>query len=311
MHEVWSIFAGTANPALAEAIAGELGIRLAQCSIARFPDGELSVELNESVRGQEVIIIQPTCPPVDEHVMELLALADACRRAAARRITTLVPYFGYARSDRRQGHRVPVTASMVASLMQCVGIDQVVTLDMHAPQIEGFFYVPVDSLSAVPVLAAALGDTVPEGAVVVSPDTGRVGMATEYAQRLGTSVVVLHKRRESGTSTAVTHVVGDVRGRPCVIVDDMISTGGTIARSIEALLAAGARPEIIVVATHGLLVDHARALLQHESVRAVFVTDTVPVATSDWPALHVVSVAPLLARVIRQFTKDGSLRGLG
>jgi ribose-phosphate pyrophosphokinase len=181
---------------------------------------------------------------------------------------------------------------------------------MHTPQLEGFFRVPVDSLTAVPAPADAVCERLPEGAVVVSPDAGRVSMATEYAHRLKTSVVVLHKRRESGTETKVTHLAGDVRGRACLVIDDMISTGGTVAESVEALLGAGARPEIIVAATHGLLLDGARESLSREGVREVFVTDTVPVKNEGWPRLRVVSVAPLIAGAIREFMADGSLSDL-
>jgi ribose-phosphate pyrophosphokinase len=194
--------------------------------------------------------------------------------------------------------------------MQAVGIDHLLTVDLHTPQIEGFFQIPVDNLSSVTTLASALRDRLPEGAVVVSPDAGRVKTAARYAQILGTSVVVLHKRRESGTETKVTHVVGDVRGRPCLIIDDMISTGGTIAESVVALLEAGARAEMTIAATHGVFVEGARDRLSHESVREVFVTDTVSEAAKGWPQLHVVSIAALIAKAIQRFTAGGSSRDL-
>src|SRR5688572_7106388 len=192
----FTIFAGTANPHLAALIARELDVRLGASVVERFPDGEISVRLDEPVRGREVFIVQPTGPPVNEHLVELLAFADACRRASAERITAVVPYFGYARADKRHGRREPITASMVADLLQAVGVDHVVTVDVHAPQLEGFFRIPVDNLTAVPTLCDALRKHLPEKIVVVSPDAGRVSMASEYAHRLGTSVVVLHKRRE-------------------------------------------------------------------------------------------------------------------
>jgi ribose-phosphate pyrophosphokinase len=310
MAEDFTIFAGTANTNLAAAIARELGVRPGSCKIEKFPDGEISIQLDESVRKREVFIVQPTSPPVNEHLIELLAFADVCRRSSAAHITAIVPYFGYARSDKRHGHREPITASMVANLMETVGIDQVVTLDLHAPQIEGFFHIPVDSLTAVPTLSGVLRNRLKQGSVVVSPDTGRVRMATEYAHRLGTSVIVLHKQRESGTETEVTHIVGDVRDRACLIIDDMISTGGTISESIKALLEAGARPEITVAATHGLLIDGAREKLSHESIREIFVTDSVEVEITGWPQLHVVSIAPVIASAIRQIMADGSLSSL-
>ena len=310
MAQDFVLFAGTANPALAGAIADELGVRLGLCSVERFPDGELSVRLNEPVRRREVFVVQPTAPPVDDYLFELLAFADACRRSAATRITAVVPYFGYARSDKRHGRREPITASLVARLMEAAGVDHVVTLDLHAVQIEGFFHIPVDSLTAVPTLCQALRDRLAAGVVVVSPDTGRVAMATEYAHRLGTSVVVLHKRRASGTETDVTHVVGEVRDRPCLVIDDMISTGGTIARAVKALLAAGALPQIAVAATHGLFVRGAWAELHHEAIRKVFVTDSVTLNDPSWPLLHVVSIAPLIAGAIRRILGDHSLRDL-
>jgi ribose-phosphate pyrophosphokinase len=304
------IFAGTANAQLAADVARHLGVNLGACTVKRFPDGETLVRLDANVRGREVFIIQPTQPPVNNHLVELLAFADGCRRASAKSITAVVPYFGYARSDKRDGRRVPIMASMVAELMQAIGIAHVVTVDVHTPQLEGFFHIPVDSLTAMPVLADAVRTRLAKGTVVVSPDSGRVRMATRFAHQLKASVVVLHKRRESGNETTVTHLVGDVRGRACLIIDDMISTGGTIAESIEALLRAGARPEFTIVATHGLLLDSAWEHLNHEYVREVVVTDTVAAKEKDWPKLRVVSVAPLIAGAIRRFLIDGSLSDL-
>jgi ribose-phosphate pyrophosphokinase len=305
MGDAYTMFAGRANAPLAAAIAFHLGKSLAPCLIERFPDGELAVRLEASVRGHEVLIVQPTSPPVNEHLVELLIFADACRRAAATRITAIVPYFGYARADKRVGQREAITASMVARLMQAVGINHLITLDPHTPQLEGFFFAPVDSLTAVPVLCEALYPVLPPQTVVVSPDAGRVRMATEYAQRLDTSVVVLHKQRISGTQTQVTRVVGEVRDRPCLIVDDMITTGATILRSVDALLQAGARPEIMVAATHGVLVGNAREKLNQESIRAIFLTDSVPVEAETQPRIQVISVAPLLAATIQRFLTGG------
>jgi ribose-phosphate pyrophosphokinase len=305
MHNDFTIFSGRANVALATSVAVEMGARLGACSVERFPDGELSVRLDEPVRGREVFIIQPTSPPVNDHLIELLVFADACRRASAARITAVMPYFGYSRADKRSGRREPITASMVADLMQAVGVNHVITLDLHASQIEGFFHIPVDSLTAAPVMAEALRPGLPAETVVVSPDAGRVRMATEYAQLLGASVAVLHKERASGVETRVTRVVGDVRDRPCLIIDDMISTGGTIAESVDALLDAGARPEIIVAATHGLLLHGAREKLARPEMREIIVTDTVAPPAHDWPQLRVISIAPLIASALRRFIDDG------
>jgi ribose-phosphate pyrophosphokinase len=298
---VFTILPGTAHPGLAAAVARELGTPLGKCQVERFPDGELSVRLEETVRGREVFIIQPTSPPVNDHLVELLVFADACRRDSAGRTAAVVPYFGYARSDRRNRRREPITASMVAALLQCAGIERVLTIDLHTPQVEGFFHIPVDSLTAVPALCDALRDRLPLGdAVVVSPDAGRVPMATDYADRLGLPLVVLHKRRVSGTETKVTNRVGDVRGRTCLIVDDMIATGGTLVEGATALLEAGARPELFVAATHGLLLGNATDDLLRVGVRALYVTDSVAPREPLHPAVRVVTVAPLIASAIRR-----------
>jgi ribose-phosphate pyrophosphokinase len=306
VSDKFAILAGNANPGLAAAIARELGVQVGASVVERFPDGEVAVRLLQPLCRREVFLVQPTSPPVNDHLVELLALADAARRAAAARVTAIVPYFGYGRADKRAGRREPITGRVVADLLESVGIGYVVTVDLHTPQVEGFFHVPVDTLTAVPALCEALRDRLPPDTVVVSPDAGRVPLATDYAQRLGVPVVVLHKRRESGTETAVTHVVGEVSGRACLIVDDMISTGGTIAGSVEALLRAGARLEMVVAATHGLLLPGARRKLEQALVREVYVTDTVTVAEPDWPRLHVVSVAPIIAGAVKRWLADGS-----
>ncbi len=304
------MFAGSGNPDLAAGVAREVGVPLGARVIERFPDGETFVRLEELVRSHQVFIVQPTGPPVNDNLVELLAFVDACRRAAAAHITLVVPYFGYARQDKRHGHREPVTASMVAYLLQAVGANHVVTVDLHAAQIEGFFRIPVDSLTAVPTLSDAVRQYLPDNLIVVSPDEGRVKMAAQYAQRLNATMAVLHKRRETATTTRVTHVVGDVRGKACLIIDDMISTGGTIAEAIEALLAAGARPEIVVAATHGPLLESAREKLKHEGIRAILVTDTIKPVIRDWPKVHVVTMAPVIASAIRRLLASESLGNL-
>jgi ribose-phosphate pyrophosphokinase len=290
------ILRGTANPALADGVARALGVETTPCETERFPDGEFSVTLKESIRGRDVFVVQPTSPPVNDHLIELLVFADACRRASAARITAVVPYFGYARADRRDCRREPITASLVADLMECAGFDHVITVDLHAAQIEGFFRIPVDSLSAVELLCDALvwARARPDH-VVVSPDAGRVKMATEYADRLDLPLCVLHKRRLSGGVTEVMHVVGDVRGRTCILIDDLIATGGTLIESMGALREAGA-VDAIVVATHGLFVAGAIEKLQAAQVRELVTTDSV--AINAQPVLRVVSIAPLLAAAI-------------
>ena len=310
MNNELTIFSGTANPALAQSIARELGTRVGHCVVDRYPDGEVAVQLLESVRRKEVFLMQPTSPPTNDHLIELLALADACRRAGAARITAIVPFFGYGRADRRHGRREPIMARMVADLLEAVGITHIVTVDPHTPQIEGFFHAPADSLTAVPTLCHALRGRLPQGIVIVAPDAGRVAMASRYAQCLGAPIVVLHKRRIGGAATEATHMAGEVSGRPCLIVDDIISTGGTIAESIRALLVAGARRELIVAATHGLLVANAREKLSHPAVREVLVTDSVDVRERDWPQLRTISIATLVAAALERLVANSSPGGL-
>jgi ribose-phosphate pyrophosphokinase len=305
----FTLLGGSASPGLARAVAERLGITLGGSAVERFPDGETHVQVLEPVRRKEVFVLQSTGPTVNEHLVELLARVDACRRAGAGPITAVVPYFGYSRSDKRHGRREPIAASMAATCLEALGVAHVVAVDLHAPQIEGFFQVPVDTLTAVPVLCDAL-DGLPREAVFVAPDEGAIKLASRYARRLGAKVAVVHKERESGTETHVTHVVGEVRDRACVIVDDMISTGGTIRHCVEALLEAGARPEMRIAATHGLFTPAARGTLDHPAIREIWVTDSIEPPPAAWPNLRVVTLAGLLAEAIRRFTGDGSISDL-
>jgi ribose-phosphate pyrophosphokinase len=296
----FAIVCGNANRALATAVAENVGVPLGDAVVERFPDGEVSVEIRDPVRDKDVFVIQSTAPPVNDHLMELLAIIDACRRASAARIFAVMPYFGYARSDKRHGRREPISARLVADLLQTAGTDHVITIDLHASQIEGFFRIPVDSLTAVSILSDAMKRRLAADTVVVSPDVGRLKMATDYAQNLNTSVVLLHKTRETGAEAHVTHLVGDVRGRLCLVVDDMISTGGTITEAVDKLVEMGARPDVVVAATHGVLLGGARAKLAAPPIGDVFVTDSIEQHTEGWPRLHVISVAPFLADAIRR-----------
>lgn len=305
------LFAGSASECLAREVERTVDARFSRCTAERFPDGEVAVSLDAPVRDREVIILQATCAPVNDHLMELLALVDACRRAAAARIVAVIPYFGYARSDRRNGRRTPITASLVASLLQTAGVDQVITVDIHTPAIEGFFRVPMDNLSAVPLIAERLRNDVPRDAVVVSPDLGAVRLANRYAQLLQMPTAVCHKQRISATQVAVTRITGDVEGRPCVIVDDMIATGSTIAESVRALHGAGALPDITVAATHAVFAAGAVDKLTEMGVPRLIVTDSIP--RSQQPASlppEVVSIGPLVATAIRRALEGGSLREL-
>jgi ribose-phosphate pyrophosphokinase len=300
MTDGFAILCGNANRTLAAKVAGAAGVALSDALVERFPDGEVNVEIRASVRDKDVFIIQSTAPPVNDHLMELLATVDACRRASAARIFAVIPYFGYARSDKRHGRREPICARLVADLLQTAGTDHVITIDLHASQIEGFFRIPVDSLTAVSILCDSLKRRLPADTVVVSPDAGRLKMATDYAQNLNTSVVLLHKTRETGADTHVTHLVGDVRGRSCLVVDDMISTGGTMVETVARLMEMGARPGIVVAATHGVLLSGARAKLTAAPIGDMFVTDSIEQRLEDWPRLQVVSIAVPLADAIRR-----------
>ncbi len=311
MSHTLSLFAGSANDALAHDVARELGACLGARTVERFPDGELSVQLEESVRGHDVYVVQPTSPPVNDNLVELLLWADACRRAAAARITAIVPYFGYARADRRQGKRGPVTARAMADALQRAGVAQVVTVDVHSPQLEGFFHVPFENLTAVPLLCDALRDVVTPDTVVVAPDLGAVRLATVYGQRLGLPVAICRKERRSGTEVRVTRVIGDVRDHPCVVVDDMITTAATVVESLRAIHQAGARGGPVVAATHGVLVDGALDQLAASGVRELVVTDSIALRLDGQPVpARTVSVARLIAEAIRRLATEGSLRDL-
>jgi len=304
------VLAGTAHPRLASDIAAHLGVPLGACRVDRFPDGEIAVELQQSVRGRDVFIVQPTSPPVNDHFVELLVVADACRRADADRITAIVPYFAYARSDKRSGRRVPVTARAVADMMQSIGIDHVVTLDAHTPQIEGFFRIPIDNLSILPIMCGALESRLTDDTVVVSPDLGGVKRATEFGESLRRAVAICVKRRTDGASVEVTQVIGDVRDRPCVIVDDMITTGGTIIEATKALRAHGARDAMVVMASHGLLVPGATERMRAAGVSEVLVSDSIAGEQDRELPVTRVGIASLLANVVRRLVASGSLRDL-
>jgi ribose-phosphate pyrophosphokinase len=311
-HATATLLAGSASRHLARTVEAQLGLAFASCTVERFPDGEVAVRLDDAVRGREVILLAATAPPVNDHLVELLALADACRRADAARIVALVPYFGYARSDRRDGRRTPIMASLVAELIARAGVGHVVTIDVHTPALEGFFRIPVDNLTALNVLAAALHSRLPENAVIVAPDLGAVRLANRFATKLDLPVAVCHKRRLGGAEVSVSRVTGDVTGRRCIIVDDMISTGGTIAESVRALEHAGAAPGAMVAATHAVLVPGALGKLADAGVRDLFVTDSIEPRGEPAARLgpEVVSIAPLVATAVRHLLEGGSLREL-
>lgn len=303
------LFAGGSTPALAESVARHLERPLARGSVSQFPDGETRITLEESVRGADCFVIQSTCAPVNHNLMELLVLVDALRRASAWRINAVIPYFGYARQDKKAQAREPITAKLVANLLETAGADRVITIDLHAGQVQGFFDVPVDHLTALDILAQHLRTRGVEGSVVVSPDVGRATEARRLANLLGLPLAMLYKRRTSPTETEVTHVIGDVEGLRPILIDDMISTAGTMRRGIDALLELGAVPDVWVAATHPVFTPPALDRLSHPAIGRVCVTDTIPFAGGH-DRVEVLSVAPLLAKAIHNVHHNDSVSSL-
>jgi ribose-phosphate pyrophosphokinase len=304
------LFAGSANQGLSRRVADLLGVALGDRLLERFADGELHVEIRDSVRGGDVFLIQPTAPPVDEHLVELLLLADACARAGAHRQIAVIPYFGYARQDRRATGREPVGARVVANLIGTAAIERVVAVDLHSAAIEGMLPVPLEHLSAVPLLAEAVRGEGGADRVIVAPDLGATKLAERYATRLDLPVAIVHKTRLSGDSVMVQRITGEVRDRAPIIVDDIISTAGTIEAAATAVLHAGALPGVTVVATHGLLVGPALDRLARLPLHGLIVTDSVRLPEPLPVAHEVVSLAPLLATAIDRLHANRSLTGV-
>lgn len=304
-----SLFGGTANPGLTASVSSSLGVEPGGAAIRRFPDGEIHVEILQSVRGRGVFLIQPTGPPVADNLVELLLMADACRRAGAAHVTAVMPYFGYARQDRRAKGREPVSARVVADAVSSAGVRRVVAVDLHNPALEGFFNMPLEHLSAVPLLAEAVRPHMGEDPVVVSPDLGAVKLAERYARLLGAPTAVVHKSRLTGDTVRAGRVMGEVRRRSVIIVDDMISTGATVEAAANAVRAEGCCPDISVVATHGLLVSQAGERLKSAGISRLFVTDSIAGKPAFSPTATV-SLAPLLSGVINRLHAETSLAGL-
>jgi ribose-phosphate pyrophosphokinase len=299
-----TIFSGTANRPLGEELARTLGRSLGKCQLERFPDGELHVELQEDVRGRNVCLIQPTAPPVGENLLELLLMADACWRAGAARLMAVLPYFGYARHDRRARPGEALGGRLVASLLEQGHFDRLVAVNLHAPSLEGCFDMPLEHLNACSMLAEAVRPYAGPGAVVVSPDLGAVKLAERYARQLGLPLAIVHKSRVSGSEVSVQGLVGEVRGLRPILVDDLISTGGTIAAAAEFVRKEGCADEITVVATHALLVGPAVERLAQVPIRRLLSTDSV-VPRKGLPFQHeVVGLAPLLADAICRITSE-------
>lgn len=303
-----TLVAGSSAGALAERVAADLGISCCRRTVERFADSELHVRIDQSVRGHDVYVIQATAPPVDEHLMEVLFLADACRRAGAARLTAVLPYFGYARQDRRAAGREPVGARLAAQLLEGAGFSRVIAVDLHTPEIEGFFHMPVEHLTASLVLTGCVRAA--EDTVIVAPDLGAVKLAERYQSVLQRPVAIVHKTRISGSEVTVRSIVGDVKGRSPLIVDDMITTGGTVEAAVKALLVAGCNPGMCVVATHGLFVGPAAARLNALPIRTIATTDTVPPGPGGPARVQVTSIGPLIATTIARLHRDQSLETL-
>ncbi len=301
---------GSASGELARNVAKAMGIPLSNRDLGKFPDGEIHVRVDDSVRGRDAYIIQSTCPPVNEHLMELFIMIDTLRRASAESVTAIIPYYGYARQDRKVVGREPITAKLIANLVSAAGADRVLCVDLHSPAIQGFFEIGMDHLTAVHSLARYIRGLNLADAVVVSPDTGGVKRADTFAGLLGLPLAILHKRRSDAEQVNIQAVIGDVRGKRAILVDDIIATGGTIVKAADALLRAGALPDITVTATHAVLAGNACKLLSQPAIKRIIVTDSVPIAPAireQLPSLQIVSLAPLLADAIWHLHRKESL----
>lgn len=304
------IISGTAHPQLAKDIANELGLPLCDAMVTTFPDGESFVQIEESIRGEDVFIVQPTCPPTNHNLMELLVMVDAVRRASASRITAVMPFYGYARQDRKDKPRVPITSKLVANLLTAAGVNRVLTMDLHAAQIQGFFEIPVDHLVSVPVLIHHLREhyvTDLNNLVVVSPDIGGVKNAKSYASLLGTQLAIVAKQRISATEVDAHAVIGDVAGKDVIMVDDMTESGGTLCAAAAVLKEHGAA-RIFAGVSHGVLNDTARERLAKSPIERLLCSDSVPMAWGE--QVDTVSIAPLFAKAIRSIHDNSSVTHL-
>ena len=307
----FKVFTGNANPVLAKEICYELGCPLAVANVKQFSDGEVHLQIQENVRGADVFVVQPTCRPVDHHLMELLLMMDALKRASAERITAVLPYYGYGRQDRKDRPRMPISARLVASLIERAGADRVLAVDLHAAQIQGFFDVPVDHLFAAPVMVDYFSELGGDGLTVVSPDPGGVERARAFAKHMGSPLAIIDKRRPDVNVAEVMHIIGDVSGQHCLIVDDLIDTAGTLSKTSEALLKQGAR-SVRACATHAVLSGPAVERIESSEITEVVVTNSIPLCgqADNCDRIKQLSVAPLLAKAIQSIHEDGSVSTL-
>ncbi|MBC6907259.1 ribose-phosphate pyrophosphokinase [Saccharophagus sp. K07] len=306
------VFSGNSNPELAEKVVDRLNIPLGDASVERFSDGEINVEINENVRGRDVFVIQSTCNPTNDHIMELLLMVDALRRASAGRITAVVPYFGYARQDRRvRSARVPISAKIVADMMASVGVDRMLTVDLHSEQIQGFFDIPVDNVYGSPVLLADIEQRHFEDLIVVSPDIGGVVRARAVAKQLDIDLAIIDKRRPAKNVAEVMNLIGEVENRTCLLVDDMVDTAGTLCNAANALKAHGAK-KVVAYCTHPILSGPALDRLQNSHLDELVVTDSIPLSpeASACNRIRRLTLAPMLAEAMRRISNEESLSAM-
>jgi ribose-phosphate pyrophosphokinase len=305
------VFTGNSNISLAQMICEHLGIPLGKAQVTKFSDGEINAEIDESVRGMDVFVVQSTCPPVNDHLMELLILIDALKRASAARINAVIPYYGYARQDKKVLPRAPISAKLVADLITTAGASRVLTMELHASQIQGFFNIPVDHLYASPILMDYLNERFHRGLVIVSPDAGGVERARAFAKRLGVALAIIDKRRDTPNVAEVMHTIGDVTGKDSLLLDDMVDTAGTLTNAAFALKEEGAK-NVYAYCTHAVLSGRAIDRLMESPLEEVIVTDTIPLRgeSASCKKIKVLSVAPLLAEAIKRIHRDDSVSSL-
>jgi len=305
------IFSGNAHKVMAEQIAENLDIPLSQADVRKFSDGEIFVEVRENVRGTDVFVVQPTCTPVNDHLMELVIMVDALRRASARRITAVLPYYGYARQDRKNAPRVPITAKVVAEMLMAVGVRRVLCMDLHAGQIQGFFNIPVDHLYAAPVLLRYIKDSFGDDVIMVSPDAGGVERTRAFAKRLNSGLAIIDKRRDKPNECEAMHVIGDVAGKTAILMDDMVDTAGTLCAGAQTLLANGAR-EVHACCSHPVLSGPAIERLSNSDIRSLVVTNSIPLRgpARKCDKIKVLSVSELLADAINRIHNEDSVSSL-
>jgi ribose-phosphate pyrophosphokinase len=305
------IFTGNANPALAGEICDFLSLPLGAASVKNFADGEIYLQIQENVRGADVFVVQPTCKPVERNLMELLLMIDALKRASADRITTVLPYYGYARQDRKDKPRVPISAKLIAKLLEKAGADRILALDLHAAQIQGFFDIPVDHLFATPVMIEYVKPLRTSQTIVVSPDAGGVERARALAKRMNVPLAIIDKRRDDVNVAEVMHIIGEVEGKHCLIFDDLIDTAGTLVRGAEALLKAGAA-SVMAAATHAVLSPPSIERIEKSGIKEVVLTNSIPLSdeASRCKKIRTLSVAPLLARAIQSIHEETSVSSL-